>query len=35
MLLVTKHPIISIGFGCLALYGISMLFFIQRDENAD
>ena len=30
MLLLKKHPFISICFGCLALYGLSMGFFIQR-----
>jgi hypothetical protein len=30
MLLLNKHPIVSICIGCLALYGISMLLFIQR-----
>lgn len=33
MLLLNKHPIVSICIGCLALYGVSMLLFIQRDED--
>jgi hypothetical protein len=35
MLLLKKHPIVSLCVGCLALYGVSMLFFMQRDENSD
>jgi hypothetical protein len=34
LLLLKKHPIVSLCVGCLALYGVSMLLFMQRDENS-
>jgi hypothetical protein len=30
-----KHPVYSVAFGCLALYGLSMVAFFMRDEDEE
>jgi hypothetical protein len=33
LMLAKKQPVFTTCFVCLALYGLSMMFFLNRDEN--